>query len=70
MSEEAGIQCFGPDNVAIWKVRLIVFATSTTFSLILIKDSGKFEQTFYPDAAYEQVSICYWTITKIPLTFV
>ena len=55
MSEEAGIQCFGPDNLAIWRVRLIVVATSGTISMVLMKESGSFEQRFYPDTKYQQV---------------
>ena len=55
LSEEAGIQLFGPDNVAIKRVRLIVIITSSLVSLVLIKDVGYFERTFYSDANTEEV---------------
>ena len=43
ISEEAGIQILGPDNVAIWKVRVIVISTSSLLSLLMIKNSTAFE---------------------------
>ena len=55
MSEEAGIQFFGSDNVAIWKVRLIVITTSSIMSIVLIQDSGNFETVFYPDTTIKEV---------------
>ena len=55
LSEEAGIQCLGPDNVAIWKVRLIIIFTSSLISLVQIKDTGNYEKTFYPDIEIQQV---------------
>ena len=60
MSEEAGIQFFGPDNVAIRKVRLIVISSSGIFSLALILDSGNFERTFYPDTTIYHVIIIFF----------
>ena len=57
MSEEAGIQFFGPDNLAIWRVRLIVVATSGFFSMVLMNESGNFEKRFYPDTKYQQVRL-------------
>ena len=59
MSEEAGIQFFGPDNVAIRKVRLIVISSSGIISLALILDSGNFERTFYPDTIIYHVMIIF-----------
>ena len=59
MSEEAGIQFFGPDNDAIRKVRLIVISTSGIISLALILDSGNFERTFYPDTIIYDVMIIF-----------
>ena len=56
MSEEAGIQILGPDNVAIWKVRVIVISTSSLMSLLMIKNSTAFEQIFNPEAKVENVS--------------
>ena len=66
LSEEAGIQFFGPDNEAIRKVRLIVISTSSLISLALIKDSGYFEQYFYADTKIKQVNIKFsnYTLTK------
>ena len=48
LSEEAGIQMFGPDNVAIQKVRIIVILTSSILFLVLLHDSGKYETLFNP----------------------
>ena len=61
MSEEAGIQYFGPDNLAIQRVRLIIMTTSGLLSLILIQDPGSFKLIFYLSSEYEQVIIifCY-----------
>ena len=59
MSEEAGIQFFGPDNVAIQKVRFIVVSTSSLFSLVLFQDNVSFEVTFYPDAKVQEVILYY-----------
>ena len=56
ISEEAGIQILGPDNVAIWKVRVIVISTSSLMSLLMIKNSTAFEQIFNPEAKVENVS--------------
>ena len=56
MSEEAGIQFFGPDNVAILKVRLIVISTSGIIGLLFIQDSGTFETVFHPDSVNKQVT--------------
>ena len=55
ISEEAGIQFFGPDNVAIQRVRLIVFTTSGLLSLVLIQDPGNFKLIFYPSSENEKV---------------
>ena len=55
LSEEDGIQFFGPDNVAIRKVRLIVISTSSLITLVLINDVGHFEHTFYSGAQMKQV---------------
>ena len=50
MSEAAGIQILGPDNVAIRKFRLIVFSLSSLISMVLIQEIGNYEIIFYPDA--------------------
>ena len=55
MSEEAGIQFFGPDNVAIQKVRLFVLSTSSLVSLVLIQDNHFIESTMYPDTKVREV---------------
>ena len=55
MSEEAGIQIFGPDNVAIRRFRLIVVSFSGLISTILIQETGNFEITFYPDTEIRKV---------------
>ena len=65
MSEEAGIQFFGPDNVAIQKVRFIVVSTSSLFSLVLFQDNVSFEVTFYPDAKVQEVILCYHSFNLI-----
>jgi hypothetical protein len=57
MSEEAGLQFLGPDNVVIRKVRLIVISTSGVISMALIQDSGNFERTFNPGTAITHVII-------------
>ena len=57
LSEEDGIQFFGPDNVAIKKVRLIVISTSSLITLVLINDVGHFEHTFYSGTQMKQVII-------------
>ena len=57
LSEEAGIQFFGPDNVAIKTVRLIVISTSSLITLILINDGGYFEHSFYSGTQMKQVII-------------
>ena len=59
MSEEAGIQFFGPDNVAIQRVRIIILATSGLLSLVLIQDPGSFKLIFYPSSECEQVIIAF-----------
>ena len=55
MSEEAGIQFFGPDNVAIWKVRFITVSSSSFIALLLMNDSGGSELIFYPGTKVTQV---------------
>ena len=55
LSEEAGLQFFGPDNVAILKIRLIVVSTSSLFSLALINESGNFEAILYSDTTLKGV---------------
>ena len=50
MSEAAGIQILGPDNVAIRKFRFIVFSLSSLISMVLIQEIGNYEIIFYPDA--------------------
>ena len=55
MSEEAGIQMFGPDNVAIQRVRIIVISISVPISMVLLQDTGYFEVTFYPDTKIKEV---------------
>ena len=57
LSEEDGIQFFGPDNVAIRKVRLIVISTSGLITLVLFKDKSYFEHSFYSGTQMEQVNI-------------
>ena len=57
MSEEAGIQFFGPDNVAIQRVRFIIMTTSGLLSLILIQEPGNFKQAFYLREDYKKVNI-------------
>ena len=56
LSEEAGIQYFGPDNVAIKQIRMIVITTSGLLSLVFIQDPGLFKLRFYPSAEYTYVS--------------
>ena len=55
MSEEAVMQFFGPDNVAIQKVRFIVLSTSSLISLVLIQDNVSFEVMFHPDSKVIEV---------------
>ena len=55
ISEEAGLQYFGPDNVAIQRVRIIILTTSGLLSLVLIKDPGSFKLIFYPSSEVEKV---------------
>ena len=55
LSEEAGLQFFGPDNVAILKIRLIVISTSSLISLALINESGNFEFILYSDTNLKEV---------------
>ena len=55
MSEEAGIQFFGPDNVAIQRVRFIVITNSSLLSLVLIQDPGTFKLALFPSPEYEKV---------------
>ena len=55
ISEEAGLQYFGPDNVAIQRVRMIILTTSGLLSLVLIKDPGSFKLIFYPSSEVEKV---------------
>ena len=55
MSEEAGFQFFGPDNVAIWKVRLITVSSSSLIALLLMNVSGRSELIFYPGTKVTQV---------------
>ena len=55
ISEEAGIQYFGPDNVAIQRVRVIILATSGLLSLVLVQDPGSFKLIFYPSSESEKV---------------
>ena len=55
MSEEAGIQVFGPDNVAIQRVRIIVISISGPISMILLQDTGYYEITFHPDTKIKEV---------------
>ena len=57
LSEEDGIQFFGPDNVAIRKVRLIVISMSGLITLVLINDVGYFEHTFSSGTQMKQVII-------------
>ena len=65
MLEEAGIQFFGPDNVAIMKVRLIVISTSSILGLLFIQDSGTFAALFHPDTINKQVTFqTYFFIPK------
>ena len=55
MSEEEVMQFFGPDNVAIQKVRFIVLSTSSLISLVLIQDNVSFEVMFHPDSKVKEV---------------
>ena len=55
ISEEAGIQYFGPDNEAIQRVWIIILTTSGLLSLVLIQDPGPFALTFYPSSENEIV---------------
>ena len=55
MSEEAVMQLFGPDNVAIQKVRFIVLSISSLFSLMLIQDNHSIEVTMNPNAKVKEV---------------
>ena len=55
LSEEAGLQFFGPDNVAILKIRLIVVSTSSLITLALINESGNFEHVLYSDTILKEV---------------
>ena len=55
MSEEVVIQFFGPDNVAIQKVRFFVLVTSSLISLVLIQDNHYFETLMYPDTKIKEV---------------
>ena len=57
MSEESGIQMFGPDNVAIQKFRLIVILLSSLMSMAVIQETGNFEITFYPETEIHHVII-------------
>ena len=57
MSEEAGIQFFGPDNVAIQRVRFIVITNSSLLSLVLIQDPGTLKLALFPSPEYEKVII-------------
>ena len=61
MSEEAGIQFFGPDNVAIQKVRFIVVSTSGLISLVLFQDNINFESIFNPDIKVKEVISYYYS---------
>ena len=55
LSEEAGIQIFGPDNAAIQKVRLIVILTSSLLFLVLRHDPGSNENVFNQSSEIKQV---------------
>ena len=55
MSEEAVMQFFGPDNVAIRKVRFFVLSTASLISLVLIQDNHTVEATMYPDTKVGEV---------------
>ena len=61
MSEEAVMQFFGPDNVAIQKVRLFVLFTSSLISLVLIQDNHYFETLMYPHTKIKEVIITFHT---------
>ena len=55
MSEEAGIQFFGPDNVAIKKVRFIALSTCCLISLVLMQDNHSIEAMMYPNTNVREV---------------
>ena len=57
ISEEAGLQYFGPDNVAIQRVRIIILTTSGLLSFALIQDPGSFKLIFYPSSEKGAVNI-------------
>ena len=61
MSEEAVMQFFGPDNMAIQKVRFFVLFTSSLISLVLIQDNHYFETLMYPHTKIKEVIITFHT---------
>ena len=61
MSEETVMEFFGPDNVAIRKVRFFVLSTSSLLSLVLIQDNNSFESTFHPETKVKEVMLKFRT---------
>jgi hypothetical protein len=55
LSEEAGLQFFGSDFIAIWKVRFGSIAFALFISILLKENSSSFEHLFDPTNKEPQV---------------
>ena len=68
LSEEAGIQCLGPDNVAIWKVRYSSLTVSIGISLLLFNNISSFQLLFHPELNPIQVRVS-WKQNSFSIIF-